>query len=170
MGVPYLYNGLTFGSICSLFLFCMHLRTPRFSKTSLMTAGALALVLMGAGCSDDDAVSVKQPAPDAGAKTFTSYKDGSYTAEGTYQSPADLEHVTVTVTLKDGVITDTVFAGTSPVGKSQRYMDTFSSDYKPLVVGKKLSDVQLTKVSGSSLTPIGFNNALEKIKQQAGQL
>jgi hypothetical protein len=41
------------------------------------------------------------------------------------------------------------------------------ADYKQYVVGKKIDEVQLTKVSGSSLTPQGFNDALAKIKAEA---
>jgi hypothetical protein len=36
-----------------------------------------------------------------------------------------------------------------------------------MVVGKNISELQLTKVSGSSLTPQGFMDALEKIKAEA---
>jgi len=35
------------------------------------------------------------------------------------------------------------------------------------VIGKNIADVQLSRVSGSSLTPEGFNNALATIKSQA---
>jgi hypothetical protein len=36
-----------------------------------------------------------------------------------------------------------------------------------MVVGKNIDEVNLGKVSGSSLTPIGFNNAIEDIRSQA---
>ncbi len=36
-----------------------------------------------------------------------------------------------------------------------------------VVVGKKIDEVQLTKVAGSSLTPKGFMDALEKVKTEA---
>ena len=36
------------------------------------------------------------------------------------------------------------------------------------IAAKNINEVKLDKISGSSLTPQGFNNALEKIKQQAG--
>ena len=42
-----------------------------------------------------------------------------------------------------------------------------SNNVKTLVVGKKITDVKLDKVSGSSLTPKGFNDALEQIKTLA---
>lgn len=50
---------------------------------------------------------------------------------------------------------------------SARFQDLFAQNYKPLVIGKNIDEVQLGKVSGSSLTPMGFNDALAKIKTQA---
>ena len=104
-----------------------------------------------------------------GAPPFRAYKDGTFTAPGKYDTHAGPEEITITITLKDGIITDTQFQGTPVAKMSQRFMDAFSNNYKTLVIGKKIDEVHLDKVSGSSLTPIGFNNALEKIKQEAGQ-
>ena len=95
------------------------------------------------------------------------YKNGTYTAVGNYESPAGTEQVTLTVTLANGVITDSQFQASSQVRRSQHYMDIFSANYKPLVIGKNIADVQLSQVSGSSLTPQGFTDALAKIKAQA---
>lgn len=100
--------------------------------------------------------------------TFNAYKDGTYTAEGEYQVHRGPEKVKITVTIKDNKITDTKFEGTPAFAMSQRYMDMFSQNYQAMVVGKNVNEVKLDKVSGSSLTPMGFNNALEKIKQEAG--
>ena len=36
-----------------------------------------------------------------------------------------------------------------------------------MVVGKNIDEVAITKVAGSSLTPKGFTDALEKIKADA---
>ena len=43
----------------------------------------------------------------------------------------------------------------------------FASGFKALVVGKKITDVNLDKVSGSSLTSGGWNEAITKIEAQA---
>jgi uncharacterized protein with FMN-binding domain len=96
-----------------------------------------------------------------------SYKDGTYTATGDYMTHVGSEEVTIGVTLKNNVITDTTFSGTPKFMMSQRFMDMFSANYKTLVVGKNIDDIHLGKISGSSLTPNGFNAALEKIKAQA---
>lgn len=99
--------------------------------------------------------------------TGASYKDGSYEADGSYQSPAGPEKIHLSVTLKDGKITDTSFTGTSEAPKSQMYMSNFSKNYKSLVIGKKIDEIKLTQVSGSSLTPMGFQDALAKIAGEA---
>ncbi|MBP6944817.1 hypothetical protein KBB85_02235 [Patescibacteria group bacterium] len=148
-------------------------------KGSLLVGAvsAAVLVMMGAGCGQVDTVSApvvpSAPTNEQGAvmplPTFGSFKDGTYTAKGTYSVHSGPEEITISLTLKDGLITDTTFAGTPAVKMSQKFMDMFAENYKPMVIGKKISEVKLGKVSGSSLTPMGFNEAVEKIKQQAGQ-
>jgi uncharacterized protein with FMN-binding domain len=96
------------------------------------------------------------------------YKAGKYTAEGDYTSPAGPEKVKVDLSLSaDGTITDIMFTGETEHPMSKKFQGKFSSGYKTLVMGKKIDDVKLDKVSGSSLTPMGFNDAIEKIKADA---
>ena len=95
------------------------------------------------------------------------YKDGTYTATGDYESPTQAEQITITVTLKKGVITDTSATNDAPDKVGQKFQNQFISGYKQQVVGKKVNEVNLSRVSGSSLTPAGFNDALSKIKTQA---
>lgn len=95
------------------------------------------------------------------------YKDGTYEADGSYESPAGAESIRLSVTLKDGTVTDTSFSGTSAAPKSQMYINNFSKGYKSLVIGKKIDEISLSQVSGASLTPMGFNDALAKIANQA---
>lgn len=99
--------------------------------------------------------------------TEAGYADGEYQAIGNYVSPGGPRQVNVTITLEDGVITDSVFVGGADDPTSQRFQGEFADNYKPMVVGKNIDEVALTKVSGSSLTPIGFTDALTQIKAQA---
>lgn len=96
-----------------------------------------------------------------------SYKDGTYDVVGTYVSPGGSREVNVTVTIKDGVVTDSTFEGLATDATSKRFQGEFAEGYKTQVVGKNIDKVSLTKVSGSSLTPKGFNDALEKVKAEA---
>lgn len=109
-----------------------------------------------------------RPIPAAPPAAVAAYKKGTYTADGTYQSPAGLDVMGVSITLDEsGVITDTAIQVKAENPFSQKWQGTFAENYKQYVVGKKIGDVSMSKISGSSLTPKGFNEALEKIKKQA---
>lgn len=95
------------------------------------------------------------------------YKDGSYSASGEYVSPAGKETVNVQLTLKNGVITQVQFDADSQNPASVQLQNQFKSGYSTLVLGKPIDEVSLTVVNGSSLTPKGFMDALDKIKKDA---
>lgn len=95
------------------------------------------------------------------------YKDGTYSATGMYQSPAGKEEIGISITLQNGVITDTTFTPKATNEVSIKLQGMFANGYKAVVVGKTLDEVKLDKVSGSSLTPKGWNDAIEKIKLEA---
>lgn len=156
------------------------------SKNPAVIAGAITLLAaFGAGCGSTTPSTATSPtngndtmppanngamAPleNTGSNGMAAtYKDGTYNATGSYMVHAGAEQVQIGLTVKDGIVTDTTFQGTPKFPMSQRYMDMFNQNYKTMVVGKKLSEIKLGKVSGSSLTPMGFNDAVEKIKQQA---
>jgi uncharacterized protein with FMN-binding domain len=95
------------------------------------------------------------------------FKNGEYEAEGMYKSPGGDESIGVKLTLKDNIITDVTVESKATKPLSVQFQEKFISGFKELVVGKEIDDVQLDKVAGSSLTPKGFNEAIEKIKAEA---
>lgn len=95
------------------------------------------------------------------------YKDGTYSAKGQYQNPSSLEEVDVTITLVDGKVTDATFAGTPDVPTTKLMQGKFSEGFEEEVVGRQIDEIALTVVNGSSLTPKGFMDALNKIKEEA---
>lgn len=103
----------------------------------------------------------------AGTPSAQSYKDGTYTENGTYTSPAGEEHVTVSLTLAQGVVTSATFSGDATNPGSIQNQKKFAEGYTELVVGKPLDAINLTVVNGSSLTPQGFMDAVSKIKGDA---
>jgi uncharacterized protein with FMN-binding domain len=103
----------------------------------------------------------------AGRSTAPTYKDGTYSADGNYNSPGGPDSISVTLTLQNDIVTNATVTPNPGDRTSARYQNMFVSGYKQYVVGKDLSTLNLTKVSGSSLTPIGFDNALVKIKAEA---
>lgn len=95
------------------------------------------------------------------------YTNGTYQDEGNYVSPGGPRTISLSVTLEDGVITKTDFTGLADDPTSKIFQKEFGDNYQKIVIGKNIDEVELDKVAGSSLTPIGFNDALRKIKQQA---
>ncbi len=95
------------------------------------------------------------------------YKNGTYSADGSYDSPGGPDSIGVTLTLQNDIVTNVSVTPNPGDRTSARYQNAFISGYKQYVIGKNISGLNLGKVSGSSLTPIGFNNALTQIKAQA---
>ncbi|HEY0220842.1 MAG TPA: hypothetical protein VGC58_01325 [Candidatus Paceibacterota bacterium] len=95
------------------------------------------------------------------------YKDGTYSATGNYVSPGGSEEVLVSLILKGDIVTDVTLTPKATRPISLQMQQTVSQNLKNLVVGKKLNEVTLDKVSGSSLSPKGFNDAVTKIKVSA---
>ena len=113
--------------------------------------------------STPDATSSASSATDSSA----TFKDGTYTATGSYQTPGGRESIDLTVTLSGNTVTDAKVVQNATGGEAAQFQSKFGSGYRSLVVGKKITDVSLTRVAGSSLTPVGFNNAIEDIENQA---
>lgn len=113
------------------------------------------------------------PTPDAAAQDSKTgaaevpYNDGVYATTGNYTSPGGPETIDVTLTVTGGVITDASVVGNAVNPGSKKFQGQFIGGYKEFVIGKELSGLSLSVVSGSSLTPKGFNDALEDIRSQA---
>lgn len=101
------------------------------------------------------------------AKSATEYKNGVFSAEGEYLSPGGPERVKVTVTISEDTVSEVEVVPLAKHPTSKMKQADFIANYKPMVLGKNINEIELTKVSGSSLTPKGFNNALDQIKSQA---
>lgn len=95
------------------------------------------------------------------------YANGTYEATGNYTSPAQEEEVDIVITLADGVVVDAQFEGKATNETSMKMQGLFSEGFTEEVVGKNIDDINLTVVNGSSLTPQGFMDALEKVKAEA---
>lgn len=103
----------------------------------------------------------------SGTMMSSGYKDGTYQAKSSYYTPGQPESITVSVVLKDGVITDTSASVTGYDRDSREYSNAFVKNYKSYVVGKSIASLQLRRVSGASLTSQGFNDAIATIQTQA---
>ena len=97
----------------------------------------------------------------------SAYKNGEFTAIGEYTTPGGQEQVGVTLTLENGIVIEIELEQMGVAPTSKKMQADFAENFKPLVVGKPIDEVQLSKVSGSSLTSGGFNNALDQIRAEA---
>ncbi len=121
---------------------------------------------------DDDRPNTRHPlapgtTPTPTVPSNTSFKDGTYTATGSYMSPAGMENVGVSVTLKNNIITEATVTNEARNRTSVRYQNMFIQNFTPLVVGKNITSVHLDVVGDSSLTGAGFNQALATIEASA---
>lgn len=108
--------------------------------------------------------SVTQPVVEPVVTTTQTGK--TYTAVGEYTSPAGEEEIGVTITIDSGIIKDAGVEVKATNQFSKKWQGVFQSSFKQLVIGKDIATLKLDAVSGSSLTPKGFNDAVEKIKAQ----
>lgn len=102
-----------------------------------------------------------------GGEPGVTYADGTYTADGSYQTPRSVEKISVTLTLADGKVTDVQVTGDPQQPETKQYQAQFIGGISDEVVGKPIDDLQVTRVAGSSLTSTGFLDAVKKIKAEA---
>ena len=100
-------------------------------------------------------------------KRANKYKNGTYSATGNYNSPSGYESIGVSITIANDIVTASTVTPETNSRTSLRYQEAFVSGYKSYVIGKNIDTIVLDRVSGSSLTPAGFNNALDAIKSEA---
>jgi uncharacterized protein with FMN-binding domain len=148
------------------------------NKYALSAFAGVSLVGALAGCSStgtastsDDSAATKPSATSAPEAATTSgpttYKDGTYTEDGTYQSPAGEGRITVKLTLAGGIVTAITVDGHATDPTAKAYQGDFDSGIAGKVVGKKIDALDVTNVSGSSLTSGGFDDALKAIESDA---
>ena len=146
--------------------------------TSLRKGSALlgiAGLFVLAGCSGtadaeaptDSSTAGTGSSSSSGGDATGTYADGTYTADGSYQTPETVEKISVTLTLADGVVTDVEVTGDPQAPETEQYQGQFIEGIADEVDGKALDDLNVSRVAGSSLTSGGFNDAVESIKEQA---
>ena len=149
---------------------------PRPVRVGTALLGVAGIVTL-AGCSGGT-TDAAAPAPAASSAPSTSaaaggsssagtYTDGTYEATGQYATPESVETVDVTLTLAGDTVTDVIVTGDPQAAESSRYQGEFIGGIKDEVVGKKLDEISVSKVAGSSLTSGGFMKAVDAIKSQA---
>lgn len=140
----------------------------RITNTYALSAFAgVSLVGALAGCSSTTSPATSTSEASSPAAANGTYKDGSYSADGSYQSPAGTGTITVKLTLKSGVVTAITSDGHASDPTAKSYQKQFDDGIAGKVVGQKIDSLTVTKVSGSSLTSGGFDEAIKKIEASA---
>lgn len=148
-----------------------------FRKSVLVGVAGLSLAGTAAGCAPAAQTPAAQtpaaqgatPAPGgtSAAAGNAAYKDGTYSADGNYVSPNGTETVGVKLTLAGGAVSDVTITPHPSNPNTKKFQGEFAGGIKSQIVGKKLDEIKVSKVAGSSLTSGGFNQAVAKIKSQA---
>ncbi len=142
----------------------------------LSTAATTGAVLIKNGPSDSMSSNTAQSSATASTygsapaanTTPSNYKDGTYTAQGGFDTPSGSEQIGVTIKLASNTITSVSVDDSSIYsGTSFAYTERFINGLSSVVVGQNIDSVNVGRISGASLTPIGFNAALDAIKSQA---
>ena len=142
-------------------------------KSVLVGLAGLSVAGTVAGCAPSAQAPAAQgaaPASESAAATSTAngtYKDGTYSADGNYTSPNGTETVGVELTLASGAVSDVKITQHPSNPNTRKFQGEFASGIQSQVVGKKLDEIKVSKVAGSSLTSGGFNQAVADIKTQA---
>jgi len=102
-----------------------------------------------------------------GGTVDESYADGTYTADGSYQAPSGTESITVELTLTDDAVTDITVTPHASDPTAKGMQANFASGIADQVVGQDIDTLNITRVSGSSLTSGGFKIAIAAIKEDA---
>ena len=142
------------------------------NNTTLAVAGLVALGLVGIVSyklmnSSTPKVDVMVSEDKKTVEVTQAFKDGTYTKTGNYVSPGGPEQIEVTITLMDGKITAASVKPMATLAGSINFQNKFKEGFKEIVIGKNITEVNLDKISGSSLTPKGFNDAIKQVIEEA---
>lgn len=153
--------------------------TSRTAARAVAAAAAsLTVIAPLAGCTRQSRTPPAAPAstasdagsasPGTGTRSSGSgYADGTYTARGVYGGAPS--YLTITITLADDTISD-VTVTPMPINNdtSRGYQERFAAAVPGEVIGKPIADLAVGKIAGASGCADGFNDALAKIRAQAG--
>jgi len=120
---------------------------------NLLLASALTFTLAGAA--------------EARSARSARFADGVYTATGEYGGQPS--HITVKATLKGGIVTAVSVTPHAYVPRSLELQRAFAAAVPKVVVGKRIDQIRVGKLAGSSGTPKGFNDAIRQIRAQAAR-
>lgn len=88
----------------------------------------------------------------------------SLSATVDYQPEGQNESITVSVKLINNTISELTSVCSMNDGKSRMYQSAFISEIQPLVIGKDIKNLNLSRVAGASFTTDAFMQAIDIMK------
>jgi len=155
--------------IAGAVLFADHAKSASTSKVATTTTATTPQTSASTESTATTITPTTTSTPTATPSTTSTsaYKDGTYTATSSYYVPHGSETIQVSLTLSNGVITDSSIVNSESDHESAAYQQDFASAYKNYVVGKQISGLQLGVIAGASDTSQGFDDALTQIVSKA---
>lgn len=140
--------------------------TPMMTGSARTTAARIAAPI-GATAALLGTLTGCSTAAEAEVPINASYRDGTYQANGTYQSPNGNENIIVVLELENDLVTDVEITINPNNPTTANYQGQFAEGIGALVIGQDIDSLNVTVVAGSSLTSNGFREALTTIKADA---
>ena len=113
---------------------------------------------------EEESVEVEEQA----SENTNDYVNGTYSASKTYSVPqGHTEDISVTLTIKDDIITGFSVNTVATNQKSQQYQAGFDSNIEQSIDGTDLDEADVSRLGGASLTSNAFNDILDAIRNQA---
>lgn len=138
---------------------------------------SVVIVVNNAQNSENESTSLQTPSGtqspadnsqnNANSTDTSQYADGTYSAKASYVTPEGIESIDLMVTIRSGVISSAEVTASGNSDHAQEHQGDFIAGFKPLVEGKNVDEVRLSRVSGASLTSRAFNDALDRIREDA---
>lgn len=101
------------------------------------------------------------------APSMSLYRNGRYTAMGHYLTPGGNESIAVSVDVEADTITASAIQVEATSPTARQFQEQFRTTIAGRITAQPLSALSVSRVSGASLTSLGFNDALVKIRQEA---
>lgn len=144
----------------------------RHRIVATVTSVSVAAIAGCASGTGDDGTATPSGNPPATTTTrpgagSSRYRDGEYEAKGWYGGlPTNID---VAIALRSDRITDVQVTANATDPTSLDYQERFADAVGDVVAGRPIDEVRVSRLAGSSGTPDGFNEAIEKIKDQASR-
>ncbi len=139
----------------------------RIMSSSNRVSAARVVAPLGAAAALLSTLTACSTAAEAEVPVDASYRDGSFQANGTYQSPNGNENIIVVLELQSDIVTGVEIIINPNNPTTANFQGKFADGIGDVVIGQDIDSLDVTVVAGSSLTGNGFREALNAIKADA---